>query len=324
VRSNQRREPLGGLLEGIRQTAHFLEAARRRPIKAPALAQDPGGREAELGGGGKYLRLLTLDQVGAGLGMLTVLEPADRVHTPADPIARLDDGDLGAGTFESPRRGESGEPGTGHDYPDTGHRMSISSQSGFAGSGVRGFADRGVAGRCGRSRTREPANREPAILLYCGSMKPGRESELADAFDLVTRVGLGLPGVELAAKYDGSPVLKVGGAFMAGLAMHPSAEPDTLVVRARVEDRELLLEEAPETYYVTDYYAKHPVVLARLARLDRGALRDLLAVSYRLTLAKSKRGRDAVAAFADRGPRTASLRTDTRSSRLETRTPRPR
>jgi hypothetical protein len=109
----------------------------------------------------------------------------------------------------------------------------------------------------------------------------------AGAFDLVTIVGLRLPGVESAVKYDGSPMLKVGGCFMAGLATHSSAEPDTLVVRAQLEDRELLLEEAPETYYITDYYRKHPVVLARLARLDPDALRDLLASSRRLTLAKT-------------------------------------
>jgi hypothetical protein len=109
----------------------------------------------------------------------------------------------------------------------------------------------------------------------------------AGAFDLVTTVGLRLHGVEAAVKYDGSPVLKVAGCFMAGVATHPSAEPGTLVVRARFEDRELLLEEAPETYYVTDYYEKHPVVLARLSQLDSTALRDLLASSHRLTLAKA-------------------------------------
>ena len=119
-------------------------------------------------------------------------------------------------------------------------------------------------------------------------MKLGHQSKPANAFDRVAAVGLGLPGVELATKYDGSPVLKVGGCFMAGLAMHPSAEPDTLVVRTRLEDRTYLLDEAPQTYYVTDYYANHPVVLARLARLDRGALQDLLAVSRRLTLAKTR------------------------------------
>jgi len=83
-------------------------------------------------------------------------------------------------------------------------------------------------------------------------------------------------------------VLRVGGAFMAGLASHESAEPGTLVVRSAAEDRRWLLEDAPEIYYLTDYYRKHPVVLARLAHLDREALRDLLSVSRRLTLGKAR------------------------------------
>jgi hypothetical protein len=108
-----------------------------------------------------------------------------------------------------------------------------------------------------------------------------------DAFEVVTMVGLGLPDVEATTKYDGSPVLKVGGCFMAGVATHRSAEPNTLVVRCGFEERERLLEDAPETYYVTDYYDSYPIVLARLSRLDRDALRDLLSVSWRLTLAKA-------------------------------------
>jgi hypothetical protein len=109
-----------------------------------------------------------------------------------------------------------------------------------------------------------------------------------DAFEKVRTVGLALGDVEATTKYDGSPVLKVGGAFMAGLATHPSAEPETLVVRAAFEDRDSLLEDAPETYYLTDYYRPHPVVLVRLARIDRDALRDLLSVSRRLTLPKAR------------------------------------
>jgi hypothetical protein len=108
----------------------------------------------------------------------------------------------------------------------------------------------------------------------------------------VTTVGLGLPDVEATTKYDGSPVLKLGGCFMAGLATDPSAEPDTLVVRAGYEEREWLLEDAPETYYLTDYYRRYPLVLVRLSRIDRDALRDILSVSWRLTSAKArKRGR---------------------------------
>jgi hypothetical protein len=108
----------------------------------------------------------------------------------------------------------------------------------------------------------------------------------AQAFDTVKAVGLQLPGVEAATKYDGSPLLKVGGSFMAGLATHPSAEPDTLVVRAGMDEREWLLADAPETYYLTDYYRNYPLVLVRLSRIDREALRDLLSVS-RLTLEKT-------------------------------------
>jgi hypothetical protein len=114
----------------------------------------------------------------------------------------------------------------------------------------------------------------------------------SDPFELVRIVGLAFPDVEATTKYDGSPVLKAGGSFMAGLATHPSAEPDTLVVRFDREERESLIEDAPDTYYVTDYYRSHPVVLVRLSRIDRDALRDLLSVSWRLTLAKArKRGR---------------------------------
>lgn len=111
----------------------------------------------------------------------------------------------------------------------------------------------------------------------------------ADAFEAVTAVGLALPGVVATTKYDASPVLKVGGSFMAGLATHPSAEPGTLVVRCGFEDRAWFLAEAPDTYYVTDYYRGHPVVLVRLSRIDRDALRDVLAVSRRLALAKARK-----------------------------------
>jgi len=60
------------------------------------------------------------------------------------------------------------------------------------------------------------------------------------------------------------------------------------VVRAGLEERECLLEDAPDTYYLTDYYRSHPVVLVRLSRVDRDALHDLLSVSRRLTAPKGR------------------------------------
>ena len=119
-------------------------------------------------------------------------------------------------------------------------------------------------------------------------MRPG-DLDGRVSFSAVQAVGLALPGVEAATKYDGSPVLRVRGCFMAGLATHPSAEPGTLVVRVEFEERERLLEDAPQTYYVTDYYRNYPVVLVRLSQVDQDALRDLLSVSRRLTLEKAPR-----------------------------------
>jgi hypothetical protein len=110
-----------------------------------------------------------------------------------------------------------------------------------------------------------------------------------DAFSAVRKIGLTMDGVEAATSYDGSPRLKCRGVFMAGLATHPSAEPNSLVVRSEFDDRQLLLDDAPETYYVTDYYEKYPVVLARLDQMTDEALRDLLSVSRRLSLAKARR-----------------------------------
>jgi hypothetical protein len=105
-------------------------------------------------------------------------------------------------------------------------------------------------------------------------------------FEIVKAVGLTLPDVEATTKYDGSPVLKLNGCFMAGLATHPSAEPDTLVVRVGYEEREWLITDAPETYYLTDYYRSYPLLLVRMSRVDRDALHDLLSVSWRLTSLK--------------------------------------
>ncbi len=107
-------------------------------------------------------------------------------------------------------------------------------------------------------------------------------------FDTVETIGLTLPDVEAATRYDGSPVLKIAGVFMAGLATHRSAEPDTLVIRAAIDEREAFIEDAPEIYYLTDYYRPYPLVLVRLQRVTQDALRELLSMSRHLTLPKTR------------------------------------
>ena len=74
---------------------------------------------------------------------------------------------------------------------------------------------------------------------------------------------------------------------MAGPASHPSAESDSLVVRADSDVRALWLEEASMAYYVTEYYGRYPLVLVRVAYVDDAALRDVLATAWRLTSLKT-------------------------------------
>ncbi|HEX7798383.1 MAG TPA: hypothetical protein VF456_28665 [Vicinamibacterales bacterium] len=120
--------------------------------------------------------------------------------------------------------------------------------------------------------------------------KPPRRRSFS-AFRAVADAAVGLPGVELGTRYDGSPVLRFDGRYLAGLAMHPSAEPNSLVVKTDPDERHWLLEDAPDTYYVTEYYRPYPVVLVRLARVEQAALRDLLAASRRLLAKKARTSR---------------------------------
>jgi hypothetical protein len=105
-------------------------------------------------------------------------------------------------------------------------------------------------------------------------------------FEMVTAAARQFPDLECVVRYDGAPVLKVHGTFVAAVATHPSAEPGTLVVRMTEDDRASVLDDAPGTYYLTDYYRRYPLILARLSALTEDAVRDLLAGSRTLALLK--------------------------------------
>jgi hypothetical protein len=110
-------------------------------------------------------------------------------------------------------------------------------------------------------------------------------------FRTVRAVGLRLPGVEESTMY-GSPALKLGGRLVACMASHKSAEPGTLVLRTTFEQREAMIAEEPETYYLKPHYEAFPVVLIRLSRVSRDAVHDLLSGSVTaIGAAKKKRGR---------------------------------
>ncbi len=126
-------------------------------------------------------------------------------------------------------------------------------------------------------------------------------STTRNTFDTVRRIGLALPGTTEGTVY-GSPALKVRDRMFACVAIHRSVEPDTLAVRVSFDDRDDLLAADPDVYYLTDHYADHPVVLVRLARVHRDALRDLLTMAWRFESARG-RARPSRAKPTSRGAR---------------------
>ncbi len=106
-------------------------------------------------------------------------------------------------------------------------------------------------------------------------------------FTHVESIGRSLPNVEVSTTW-GQPSLKVHGKMFVGLASPTAAEPHSLVVMMDLHERDALLRDEPGAYYTTQQYADYPCVLARLARIDGEALRDLVTAAYRFIGARGK------------------------------------
>jgi hypothetical protein len=107
-------------------------------------------------------------------------------------------------------------------------------------------------------------------------------------FTPVEKIGRTLPGVEITTTW-GQPTLKVHGRMFVCAASHKSAEPDTLVVMMDFADRDALVEDDPDTYYLKEHYVGYPCVLVRLSRVYHDALRDLVVGAHRYVSAKSRK-----------------------------------
>ena len=133
----------------------------------------------------------------------------------------------------------------------------------------------------------------------------------ANTFKAVEAIGRTLPEVEVTTAW-GTPALKVRGKMFVCIASNKAAEPDTLVVMMDFPDRDALIEDDPETYYLKDHYVGYPCVLVRLARVRPDALRDLVIGAHRYVSAKAGRRRRAQKTAADagaaRGPAKARTR----------------
>lgn len=119
--------------------------------------------------------------------------------------------------------------------------------------------------------------KEPAPIKYPPS------PALAARFDKVVAIAKRFPGVEASRSY-GTPSIKVKGKFLARLR---SEAEGGLAIRCEFMEREMLMQAAPETFYITDHYADYPMVLINLETVRWDALPDVIERAWRMVATRT-------------------------------------
>src|SRR5579871_5454847 len=90
--------------------------------------------------------------------------------------------------------------------------------------------------------------------------------------------------------YFGKPAIFVGEKFLT--RVHTKEEAVVLHIGS-MEMRDVMLEAEPKLFYITDHYKSFPYLLARLSRLDKTTLKDLLNARLLRIEAKAKKKKPA-------------------------------
>jgi hypothetical protein len=104
-------------------------------------------------------------------------------------------------------------------------------------------------------------------------------------YEQVKKMALEMGEVEEGTSY-GTAALKVRGTLFARL----KEDGETLVLGTTFEERDGLMAEERETYFITDHYLNYSWVLVRLKRVRPAAMRELLARAWKLARAKKSKG----------------------------------
>ena len=114
--------------------------------------------------------------------------------------------------------------------------------------------------------------REPVPIKFPPS------EQLAERFARVVDLAGRLPGVVESRSY-GTPSIKVKRKLLARLR---SEAEGGLAIMCDFMDREMLLQAAPETFYITDHYADWPMILINLETVRWDAMPDILERAWRM------------------------------------------
>ena len=108
-----------------------------------------------------------------------------------------------------------------------------------------------------------------------------RRGSARATFETVRQIARTLPGAEEGTCF-GTPAFRVRGKLFARLR----EDGETLVVKIDFDERELLMEAEPKSFFITDHYRNYPTMLVRLPVVHPDALRALVEESWRRSASK--------------------------------------
>jgi hypothetical protein len=106
---------------------------------------------------------------------------------------------------------------------------------------------------------------------------PPPEGALKRRWQQVCELALEYPGVEAGDSYR-TPAIKVKGRVLARLRTEAEG---ALAIRCDFLDRQILLQAAPEVFFLTDHYREYPMILVRLERIKKAELASLIERAWR-------------------------------------------
>ena len=125
---------------------------------------------------------------------------------------------------------------------------------------------------------------------YPTDMKRSRKPEDRDdhagvSFDTVRAIVSKFAGAIEGTSY-GTPAFFVGKTLFA--RQHQDGE--SLVIRMEPEERAMWVKADPVTYSVTEHYRNYPLILVRMASVERDELNELLVNAWRLAAVAKESG----------------------------------
>jgi len=98
----------------------------------------------------------------------------------------------------------------------------------------------------------------------------------------VKKAALSFPGI-IEKPSHGRPAYFVGKKFFTRVRLE---DQSVVMGVASIEERDMLLELDPETYFITEHYRNYPVLLVRLSHITAVELRTMLDRRFRAIVPK--------------------------------------